>query len=233
MKKTIIAALMLVACAFTSYAQRQNFMYPDKASMAFYDSVKYVNPKFYPGVVVSDNGKQSAGTMNICTIDQKIHFIGTDNDTLIIKNNQEVDRAYILGKAYINTKYGYIEMLEKAGDVALCELRLTEVHTDAATGAYGLKTQTSSVKSLTSVSESFADGAAPLMQLNINLDKPFSYSKKPYLLVKGNPYPVTKKALMKYFPKQKAFIEEYLKENNINFRSVAPVRELFNILKNK
>ena len=227
MKKTIIVTLMLVACAVTSYAQRQNFMYPDKASKAFYDSVMYVNPKFYPGVVVSDNGKQSAGTMNICTVDQKIHFIGTDNDTLIIKNNQEVDRAYILGKAYINTKYGYIEMLEMAGDVALCELRLTEVHTDAATGAYGLKTQTSSVKSLTSVSESFADGAAPLMQLNINSDKPFSYSKKPYLLVKGNPYPVTKKALMKHFPKHKAFIEEYLKENDINFTSVAPVRELF------
>ena len=233
MKKTIIAALMLMTCAVTSYAQRQNFMYPDKASMAFYDSVMYVNPKFYPGIVVSDNGKQSAGTMNICTVDQKIHFIGTDNDTLIIKNNQEVDRAYILGKAYINTKYGYIEMLEMAGDVALCELRLTEVHTDAATGAYGLKTQTSSVKSLTSVSESFADGAAPLMQLNINSDKPFSYSKKPYLLVKGNPYPVTKKALMKYFPKQKAFIEEYLKEHEVVFTSVEPVRELFNILKNK
>ncbi|MBR4883479.1 MAG: hypothetical protein IKU18_06320, partial [Bacteroidales bacterium] len=71
------------------------------------------------------------------------------------------------------------------------------------------------------------------MQLNINSDKPFSYSKKPYLLVKGNPYPVTKKALMKHFPKHKAFIEEYLKENDINFTSVAPVRELFNILKNK
>ena len=233
MKKTIIATIMLVSCAVTSYAQRQNFMYPDKASKAFYDSVLYVNPKFYPGIVVSDNGKQSAGTMNICTVDQKIHFIGTDNDTLIIKNNQEVDRAYILGKAYINTKYGYIEMLEMAGDVALCELRLTEVHTDAATGAYGLKTQTSSVKSLTSVSESFADGAAPLMRLNINSDKPFSYSKKPYLLVKGNPYPVTKKALMKYFPKQKAFIEEYLKEHEVVFTSVEPVRELFNILKNK
>ena len=233
MKKTIIATLMLVSCAVASYAQRQNFMYPDKASKTFYDSVMYVNPKFYPGIVVSDNGKQSAGTMNICTVDQKIHFIGTDNDTLIIKNNQEVDRAYILGKAYINTKYGYIEMLEMAGDVALCELRLTEMHTDAATGAYGLKTQTSSVKSLTSVSESFADGAAPLMQLNINSDKPFSYSKKPYLLVKGNPYPVTKKALMKYFPKHKEFIEEYLKEHEVVFTSVEPVRELFNILKNK
>ena len=233
MKKTIIAALMLMTCAVTSYAQRQNFMYPDKASMAFYDSVMYVNPKFYPGVVVSDNGKQSAGTMNICTIDQKIHFVDQNNDTLIIKNNQEVDRAYILGKAYLNTKYGYVEMIEMAGDVVLGQLRLTEVHTDAATGAYGLKTQTSSVKSLTSVDLSSTESVSPLMQLNINIDKPFSYCMKPYLLVKGNPYPVTKKALMKYFPKHKEFIEEYLKENDINLTSVAPVRELFNILKNK
>ena len=226
MKKLFLTAAILFVCSLT-YAQRQNFMYPDKASKAFYDSVMYVNPKFYPGIVISDNGKQSAGTMNICTIDQKIHFIDNNNDTLIIKNNQEVDRAYILGKAYINTKYGYVQMLEMAGDIALGELRITEVHTDAATGAYGLKTQTSSVKSFTSVSETFNEGAAPLMQLNINAEKPFSYSKKPYLLVKGNPYPVTKKALMKHFPKRKAFIEEYLQKNDVTFISVAPVLELF------
>lgn len=232
MKKILFTLAILFSCSCV-YAQRQNFMYPDKASMAFYDSVKYVNPKFYPGVVISDNGKKSAGTMNICTVDQKIHFLGTDNDTLIIKNNQEVDRAYILGKAYVNTKYGYVEMLETIGDVALCVLRLTEFHTDAATGAYGLKTQTSSVKSLTSIDMTSTEGVAPLMHLNINMEKPFSYSMKPYLLVKGNPYPVTRKLLCRYFPKHKVFIEEYIKENDALLTSVAPVRELFNQLKQR
>ena len=218
---------MLVACAVTSYAQRQNFMYPDKASKAFYDSVLYVNPKFYPGVVVSDNGKQSAGTMNICTIDQKIHFIGPDNDTLVIKDNQAVERAYILGKAYVNSKYGFMEELESVGDVTLCELKATEFHTDAAPGAYGLKNQTSATKALT-----YAEwGLSLLLHLDINADKAFSYSKKPFLFVDGKAYPVTQKALVKHFPEHKEFIEQYFKENNVTLTSVAPMRELFCMLK--
>ena len=68
---------------------------------------------------------------------------------------------------------------------------------------------------------------------NINEEFSFTYSKKPFLMVKGEAYPLTKKSLIKYFPKQKQFIEEYLKEHNTNIHSVAPVLELFNALKQK
>ena len=91
---------MLVACAVTSHAQRQNFMNPCNAVMELYDSVKFVNQQFYPGIVVSDGGKLSGGKMNISTVDQKIHFIGPDNDTLVIKDNQAVERAQI-GRAHV------------------------------------------------------------------------------------------------------------------------------------
>ena len=148
MKKLLLVSVILLSVSCI-YAQRQNFMYPDKESMQYFDSVKFVNPEFYPGVVVSKDGKLSGGKMNICTIDQKIHFINEQGDTLVIKNNENVQTASIIGKSYLNSKYGYVQLLENVGDVSIGELYLLEVHIDAPVGAYGLRCQTATVKKLT------------------------------------------------------------------------------------
>ena len=238
MKKVLIGFLLLL-CAVSMNAQKTTFMNVDRTSRMFYDSVLYVNPQFYPGVVISVDGKQSSGPINICTVNQKLYFINPESDTLMVTNQENIDRVYILGKAFVNSKYGFVEMLETAGDVTLCELRITEIYTDAAPDAYGLKTHTKSSKVLTSYQVGDVGAflncttMGPLMSHNINEEFSFTYSKKPFLMVKGEAYPLTKKSLIKYFPKQKQFIEEYLKEHNTNIHSVAPVLELFNALKQK
>lgn len=226
--KKILFTLIIMFLGTCVYAQRQNFMYPDKKSMEFFDSVKFVNPAFYPGVAVYKDGKQGAATMNICTIDQRIHFLDSQGDTLVIKHNEEVDRAYIIGKAYVNSKYGYVQILETAGNISLCELKEVEMHVDAPTGAYGLRTQTSTVKTLTSM-DLGGDGtfSGRTMNLEKERENPFAYSRKPFFLVKGNVIPATKKLLLKHFPDKKAFIEEYVKEHDTNFNAVDPVMELF------
>ena len=231
MKKSIIILSVLLMSVVSLNAQRRNFMYPDKASMAFFDSVKFVNPQFYPGVVISQGGKQSGGPVNICTVDQKLHFIGDGGDTLVIKNNESIERVYILGRAYINSKYGFLEMLDAVDDVTLCELNITDIHTDAAPGAYGLKTQTSAVKSLTCYDMSDGTlGNTQMMKFDINQEFAFSHSRKPFLLVDGEAYPVSKKNLVKYFPEQEEIISEFLEDNNFMLTSVAQVRELFKAL---
>ena len=228
MKKVLIGFLLLFG-AISMNAQKTTFMNLDRTSRMFYDSVLYVNPQFYPGVVISVDGKQSSGPINICTVNQKLYFINPESDTLMVTNQETIDRVYILGKAFVNSKYGYMQMLETAGDVTLCELRITEIHTDAAPGAYGTKNQTSATKALT-----YAEWSSSLLlHLDINAEMAFSYSKKPFLFVKGEAYPVTQKTLVEYFPEQKEFIEEYMAENKTNIHSVAPVLELFNALKQK
>ena len=138
MKKVLIGFLLLL-CAVSMNAQKTTFMNVDRTSRMFYDSVLYVNPQFYPGVVISVDGKQSSGPINICTVNQKLYFINPESDTLMVTNQENIDRVYILGKAFVNSKYGYMQLLETAGDVTLCELRITVIHTDAAPGAYGTK----------------------------------------------------------------------------------------------
>ena len=232
MKKLLLASLILLSVSCV-YAQRQNFMYPDKESMQYFNKIKFANSEFYPGIVVSKDGKLSGGKMNICTIDQKIHFINEQGDTLVIKNNENVQTASIVGKSYLNSKYGYVRLIENAGDISIGELCLLEVHTDAPVGAYGLRYQTAAVKKLTTTTITFnsADGAEPLSSITKYNEKdteyPFSYHKKPFLIVNGEVYPATKKTFTKYFPGKRNFIEEYTKEHNTNFNSVAPVIALF------
>jgi hypothetical protein len=236
--KKIILGILLLFCAVAMNAQKRTFMNMDKASRMFYDSVFFVNPKFYPGVVISIDGKQSGGSINICTVNQKLYLLSPENDTLMVNNQETIDRVYILGKAYVNSKYGFVEMLETTGDVTLCELRITEIHTDAAPDAYGLKTHTKSSKKMTTFTIAQEDAyhdtfSYSELSFDINSDFAFSYYKKPFLLVKGEAYPLTKKSLIKYFPKQKEFIQEYMKEHNTNIHSINPMLELFNALRNK
>ena len=163
MMKKIIICLLILFSAVSGNAQRHTFMNMDKASRIFYDSVMYIKPQFYPGVVISIDGKQSSGSVNICTINQGLYFISPENDTLLVSNQETIDRVYILGRTYVNSKYGFVEMLEAAADVTLCELRLTEIHTDAAPDAYGLRTHTKSSKQLTSyASAAIGNGHEPL-----------------------------------------------------------------------
>ena len=227
--KKVLMGFILFFSAVSMNAQKTTFMNMDKTRRMFYDSVFFLNPKFYPGVVISIDGKQSGGSINICTVNQKLYFINPESDTLMVTNQENIDRVYILGKAFVNSKYGYMQLLETAGDVTLCELRITVIHTDAAPGAYGTKNQTSATKALT-----YAEWSSSLLlHLDINADMAFSYSKKPFLFVKGEAYPVTQKNLVEYFPEHKKFIEQYLKEHNTNIHSVAPVLELFSALKQK
>lgn len=186
--KKIIFCLLILFSAVSGNAQRHTFMNMDKASRIFYDSVMYIKPQFYPGVVISIDGKQSSGSVNICTINQGLYFISPENDTLLVSNQETIDRVYILGRTYVNSKYGFVEMLEAAGDVTLCELRITESHTDAAPDAYGLKTHTKSSKQLTSLAfdqpgnghEALA--ADPLLNFNINSEFAFHTIRNPFFL---------------------------------------------------
>ncbi len=221
MKKCILTILFAALCSFT-FAQKVTHMYPNKESRIFFDSVKYVNPQFINGVVIFNDGKQAAGKMNISTINQGIHFVDSKNDTLAINTNDAVDRAYINGKLYVKSKFGFIEILEMTENGGVGELKSIIVHSDAQTGAYGLQTQTSTVQTVTSFDETDVN-----LYLKTKQDKPFAYIKEPYLMIKGSIYPFTKKNLAKIFPQKKAQIESYMKEHNPNLNAVAPAVEMF------
>lgn len=222
MKRILSTVLMLYICA-SAFAQTVSFTSPDAESQKMLDSVQYILPEFAAGMVVFNNGEQSNGALNINTIDQKLHFIDPSGKILVITNNDQVARVFIKGRSFVNSRYGYIEIYETAGDVFMGELRKVGFISADKEGAFGTKSQTTSIQTISSVQ---ATGGF-MIDFEKQKNSPYTYKKIPYLCRKGVMQPVTKKTLQKCFPDKKEAIEQYISEKDPNLNNVQEVREMF------
>ena len=222
MKKIITIALMLFMGS-SAFSQTISFTSPDEHSQKVLDSVKYILPEFKAGIVIFNNGQQSNGALNINTIDQKVHFIDPNGKILVLGNNNEVDRVFIKGRTFLNSRSGYVEIYETAGEIFMGENRKVGFITEDKVGAFGSKSQTTAIQSVNSVQ---ATGGF-MVDFEKQKNSPFNYKKTPYLCKKGVLQSVSKKAFLKCFPDKKEIIEQYVAEHNPDFGKVEDVREMF------
>jgi len=222
MKKLLSLALMIIMGS-EAFAQTVSFTSPNAESQKMLDSVRYVLPEFAAGMVLFNNGEQSNGAININTIDQKIHFIDPKGQILVISNNEQVSRLFAKGRTFVNSRYGYIEIYETAGDIFMGEVRKVGFISEDKVGAFGSKSQTTAIQSVNGIQ---ATGGY-IVDFEKQKNTPFIYKKIPYLSRKGLIQPVTKKTLQKCFPDKKEFIEQYIDEHNPNLNDVEDVREMF------
>ncbi len=215
---------MLICTA--AFSQTVAFTSPNAESQKMLDSVKYVLPEFAAGMVIFNNGEQSNGALNINTIDQKVHFVDPSGTILVLSNNEQVSRVFIKGRSFINSRYGYIEVYETAGDTFMGELRRVGFISEDKVGAFGSKSQTTSIQTINSVQTS----GGYMVDFEKQKNSPYTYKKIPYLCRKGMFQTVTKKTLQKCFPDKKEAIEQYLAEKDPNLNNVDEVRELFKAL---
>ncbi len=222
MRKYIAIALLLFI-GTAAFAQTVSFTSPNAESQKILDSVKYILPEFTAGMVIFKNGEQSNGAINISAIDQKVHFIDPKGEILVITNNDEVSRVFAKGRSFLNSRYGYVEIYETAGDIFMGEIRKVGFISEDKIGAFGSKSQTTSIQTVNSVQ---ANGGY-MIDFEKQKNSPFTYKKIPYLCRKGVFQTVTKKTLQKCFPHKKEIIEQYIQEKDPNLNNVGDVREMF------
>ncbi len=225
MKRFISISFLMLICT-AAFSQTVAFTSPNAESQKMLDSVKYVLPEFAAGMVIFNNGEQSNGALNINTIDQKVHFVDPSGTILVLSNNEQVSRVFIKGRSFINSRYGYIEVYETAGDTFMGELRRVGFISEDKVGAFGSKSQTTSIQTINSVQTS----GGYMVDFEKQKNSPYTYKKIPYLCRKGMFQTVTKKTLQKCFPDKKEAIEQYLAEKDPNLNNVDEVRELFKAL---
>lgn len=224
--KRILSISLLLLFSTAVFSQTVAFTSPNAESQKMLDSVKYVLPEFAAGMVIFNNGEQSNGALNINTIDQKVHFVDPSGTILVLSNNEQVSRVFIKGRSFINSRYGYIEVYETAGDTFMGELRRVGFISEDKVGAFGSKSQTTSIQTINSVQTS----GGYMVDFEKQKNSPYTYKKIPYLCRKGMFQTVTKKTLQKCFPDKKEAIEQYLAEKDPNLNNVDEVRELFKAL---
>lgn len=221
-----MAALQIIIGLHCS-AQSVTFLEQDEESVRLFESERFVNPEFQQGIIVFNGGKQSSGTVNICTIDQKVYFVSPEKDTLVLKDSDLVNRVFIKGRTFIHANGSYLHILDIAGNgVCFGEVKRIELLDNVQTGAYGQKRQNAAVQTM-----NYIDASGYRVNLHGGTLKPFTYSRYPYLYTaNGNVLPFTRKNLQKCFPGKKEFLEIYFKDNKVNINAVEPALELFRIL---
>ena len=222
MRKFIILAIAMLA-GFGASAQSWSFTVPTEESQKMLDSVKYVMPAFVTGTIVFDNGEQYAGPVNIYTLTQCVHYKNEDGQVMELGNNMDVSSVYLKGRTFLNSRFGYLEVLEAYGDIFMGEVKSVNIIAEAKQGAMGTTSMTTSIQTV-DVIDGRHGGT-----LDISPDKktPYSYKKIPYIYKKGSFQKASKKFFLKNFGEKKGFIENYLQNNDVDFNNVEDVRKLF------
>ena len=221
--KKFVAIALLMFIGTSAFSQTVSFTSPNAESQRMLDSVKYILPEFTAGMVIFKNGEQSNGAINISSIDQKIHFIDPKGEVLVITNNEEVSRVFAKGRTFLNSRYGYVELYETIGDIFMGEVRKVGFISEDKVGAFGSKSQTTSIQTINSVQTS----GGYMVDFEKQRNSPYTYKKIPYVCRKGLFLTVSKKTLQKCFPDKKDIIEQYIQEKNPNLSHVDDVREMF------
>ncbi len=209
----IAASLMM---GLYAWAQSPQAEFEDSLA----DSVKYVLPEFGVGRVVYNNGEYSNGRFNISTLDQSLRYIGEGGKIMALTENDSVDRVTIGGMMFFRHNSTYVGVVRSVENVLLCSSRRM-VFDDAKTGAYGMKSSTTSISQIGRVET----GAGTL--LNLNKASDYEIKVTPYIYRNNRFYGPTKKVLLKSFPDKAAQIEEYLNANDVNFSKLKDLEALF------
>jgi hypothetical protein len=197
----------------------------EKFESQFPDSVVYVMPEFAPGRIYYRNGEFSNGVFNIAAIDQSLRFKDDEGKILSLVDNSDVARVTIGNKLFLHLSNGFAEVIDYCPEASLCVIRRLVFKKDAQKGAYGMKSETTSISSISHVSDDLGS--------TYNLSSTAEHRRTETLLLyaKKRTYTPSKKSFIKLFPGKIDFIESYLSVHEVDFDSVVDVLEFFSAVK--
>lgn len=192
------------------------------------DSLKYIFPEFKEGTVIFSDKQISRGVLNISPLDQSVYCLSPEKDTLYVEGNPAIISVSVAGRSFTKWKESFVEIIARSGDTGVGIIRSTQKVNHVQTGAYGMSSTTSSIRSYS------VDGNTGNLR-NLIIDDPrnFVYTQSPCLYNDGKYYSVSKKSFQKLFPAQKAFIESVWAERDIDVTDINSVIAFYNELLQK
>lgn len=187
------------------------------------DSLEYILPHFSMGNVFFETTERSTALININTFDQRLRFIDSKNDTLIVKNEDEIKNVYVQNRYFTKWQGIYLEVLYPRNDISIAVARHLKVLPKKSTGAYGQASETTSVSSITHIN----DGTGATYKLKRGSNNTYKYKEDLYLFNGKQAYYASKKSFLKCYSKFKKEIETYIKENHTDFSDYNSVLELY------
>jgi hypothetical protein len=182
-------------------------------------------PEFIMGKVYFKNGDSAKARMNYNFVLGAIQYLDLKKDTITIANESEVRFIVIEKDTFLIREQQYLEVLKdyKFGKLLVNQkIKLLDEHR---AGAYGITSPTQTIEAKESLK------AESIHKLLINSDLHLSKEKQYYLLNTSNKIvPVAKKFILQTFSEDKRAVEDYINQNNINFKNEQDLQNLFTYL---
>ena len=186
----------------------------------------YRFPQFTYGKVYFMNKDSATGRLNYNMLMGKMQFIDKRGDTLILSDNNPIRLVAIDTNLFYCNKEGCVELIAGLPPAELVVSSHLKLADEQKIGAYGLPTSSQTIENTNSFKANASD-------YHLLLNKDLVFTKEiSYYLIDANKNFITanKRNLQKLFSKQKDSIENYLKENPVDFKSEADLKNLFSYL---
>ena len=188
----------------------------------------YHYPQFTNGKVFLRDGTKAAGKMNYNRLYGQMLFINPIGDTLALADEKNI-KFIVIDKDTFYYDGGYLRLTANGGVVKLTEKQIWVLADIRKIGTHNRPTTTVAVTSFSS----YTDGrdAAKSKDLIMNEDVVLRKETQYYFGDKYNLFvPASKKGLLQIFPKEQREIDNYLKENKVNFNKKEDVEKLYQFL---
>lgn len=172
-------------------------------------------PQFTNGQVFFRDGSKALGKMNYSRLFDQVLFIGPKGDTLALADEKTI-KFIAIGQDTFFYDEGYIRLIENSGVVKLAEKQIWVVADVRKIGTHNRPTSTVAVTSFSTYADVI--GRAKSYDLLINEDIVIRRETYYYFGDEYNKFArAGKKRLLLLFPKEQMNLENYLKENKVNF----------------
>ena len=190
----------------------------------------YQYPKFSPGKIIFRDQTSSEAPLNYNYLNSEIEFIDQKNDTLAIAKHQMLNiQRIIVNKDTFYYDNGYLQQVLQTPVGILAKRLMLVVLKREKLGAYNQPASTTNVESM----EYFRDYYGSITTtLKVRENITMVYRNEFFI---GDNYysflPANKKNLLKLFPSRKAILNNYLRENEVDFKNSDHLKKLFLLLK--
>ena len=175
----------------------------------------YYYPQFTDGNVILRDGTMVAVKMNYTRLFDQMLFVGRKGDTLALADEKNIKFIAIDQDTFYYNE-GYIRLIAENGIVKLAEKQVWVVADVRKIGTHNMPTSTVAITSL----NTYTDGTARAKSYDLLINEDLLIRKETqyYFGDRYNHFARTgKKKLLLLFPKEQLSIENYLKENKVNF----------------
>ena len=186
----------------------------------------YRFPQFTYGKVYFMNKDSAKGRLNYNMLMGKMQFIDKRGDTLVLSGDNPIRLVAIDTNLFYCNSGECVELIAGWPSAELAVSSHLKLADEQKIGAYGLPTSTQTIENSNSFKANSSD-------YHLQLNKDLVFTKEVhYYLIDANKHFITpnKKNLQKLFPKQKDIIENYVKENQVDFKKELDLRNFFSYL---